>query len=62
MVNPPAAAARPRAVRYSQIVSALSLVAVFALLPACNTTRGMGRDLEKAGEGIQNSADKNGAD
>ena len=28
---------------------------------ACNTTKGFGQDVEKAGEGLQNSAEKHGA-
>jgi len=32
------------------------------VLVACNTTKGVGKDLEKAGEGIQGSADEHGAD
>lgn len=42
----------------------IKLAAVFALLigmltfSGCNTVKGAGKDVEKAGEGIQNSADK----
>lgn len=32
------------------------------LLGGCNTTKGVGADIEKAGEGLKNSADRNGAD
>ncbi len=39
------------------------LIAVSALLlGGCNTTKGVGADIEKAGEGLKNSADRNGAD
>lgn len=38
------------------IVAAL-LVSAFSL-SACNTVRGMGQDLQKAGEGIQKAANK----
>ncbi len=31
-------------------------------MQACNTTKGVGKDIEKAGEGLKNSADKHGAD
>jgi predicted small secreted protein len=31
-------------------------------LAACNTTKGAGKDLQQAGEGIQNSAERHGAD
>ena len=36
---------------------ALLLSASFSLT-ACNTTRGIGQDVEKAGEGIQKAANK----
>ncbi|WP_413615312.1 entericidin A/B family lipoprotein [Halomonas cupida] len=36
------------------LVSLLTL----AMLSGCNTWRGVGQDIEKAGEGIQNSANK----
>jgi len=31
-------------------------------LAACNTTKGLGTDIKKAGEGLEGSADRNGAD
>ena len=31
------------------------------LAAACNTTKGVGKDIEKAGEGLQHSADRHGA-
>lgn len=34
-----------------------SLVLACIVLPACNTTKGVGEDVEAAGEGIQNAAD-----
>jgi predicted small secreted protein len=37
----------------------LFLAALLALLSACNTMRGLGKDIEKAGELIQDTADKN---
>jgi predicted small secreted protein len=40
----------------------LAAAAITLLLPACNTTKGVGKDIEKAGEGLKNSADKHGAD
>jgi len=40
---------------------ALSLLAVLVFVTACNTTKGAGKDIEAAGEGLQNSADRNGA-
>jgi predicted small secreted protein len=42
---------------------AILLIAFGALLlGGCNTTKGVGADIEKAGEGLKNSADRNGAD
>lgn len=44
---------------------ALTLLSVFALataagsLSACNTTRGVGQDMQSAGQGLSNSAEKN---
>ena len=40
------------------IASALVL-AYFALLAGCNTVEGVGKDVEKGGEKMQNSAEKN---
>ncbi len=45
----------------SLTAAALACGIVLAIA-GCNTTKGAGKDLEKAGEGIQNSADKHGAD
>jgi predicted small secreted protein len=36
----------------------LALVATLALLTACNTMQGMGKDIQKAGETIENAATK----
>ena len=47
-----------------RLISVLSILAILALalwLPACNTTKGFGKDIEKAGNGLQNSAEKHGA-
>lgn len=35
--------------------SLITLVVVACLLSACNTIRGVGKDLEKAGEAVQKS-------
>ncbi len=32
------------------------------VLAACNTTKGFGKDVEKAGSSLKDSAEKNGAD
>jgi predicted small secreted protein len=39
----------------------LTFVAAAVALTACNTTRGVGEDIEAAGSGIKNSAERNGA-
>ncbi|MFZ4575358.1 MAG: entericidin A/B family lipoprotein [Phycisphaerales bacterium] len=44
------------------IVATLALCATLVALSACNTTKGVGKDIEKAGAGLKKSADKNGAD
>ena len=44
-----------------KVIAVIALFAAFLVLPACNTTKGFGTDMEKAGEGLQNSATKNGA-
>ena len=31
------------------------------LLTACSTTEGLGKDIEKAGKGLKDSAERNGA-
>lgn len=36
----------------------LAALAMVMGLAACNTVKGAGKDVEKAGEGIQNAADK----
>jgi predicted small secreted protein len=41
------------------LVLALFIVAIW--LPACNTTKGLGTDIKKAGEGLKGSAERNGA-
>ncbi len=41
------------------VLASLVMMALAAV--ACNTTKGFGKDVEKAGEGLQNSADKHGA-
>jgi|GEM_PF-1751959 len=39
----------------------LFLCASVVIIGACNTTKGVGTDIEKAGEGLKNSAERNGA-
>ncbi len=39
------------------------MMAIAALMLAgCNTTKGFGKDIEGAGEGLKNSAERSGAD
>jgi len=35
-----------------------ALIAMFALLAACNTIQGVGKDIKKGGEVIEKAADK----
>ena len=51
--------AMKRAAKWCGVCAACALVIVLA---ACNTSKGVGKDLEKAGEGVQKSAEKHGAD
>ncbi len=45
-----------------RIITAFALAATFIALAACNTTKGFGTDIEKAGEGLKGSAERNGAE
>jgi predicted small secreted protein len=44
--------------RYSLLTGLLATLVALAL-SGCNTIRGVGKDLERAGEAVQKSADKN---
>ena len=44
-----------------RVVLAVAITAIVASLAACNTTKGVGTDIEKAGEGLKESAERNGA-
>jgi predicted small secreted protein len=39
----------------------LALLSLAVWLPACNTTKGLGTDIEKAGGGLKHAAERNGA-
>ena len=39
-------------------VTAMMIALATSALPACNTTEGAGKDIEKAGQGIQHAAEK----
>ena len=41
-----------------KIAAMLAAVAMVMGLAACNTVKGMGKDVEAAGEGVQNASDK----
>lgn len=43
----------------TRFARALLLALALVLLAGCNTLRGVGKDIEKAGEVIQDTADKN---
>jgi predicted small secreted protein len=43
------------------LIALVALVLSTVLMAACNTTKGAGKDIEAAGAGIKNSADRNGA-
>ncbi len=42
-----------------QTILLLSLVGITFLVSSCNTIKGMGQDIKKGGEAIEESADKN---
>jgi predicted small secreted protein len=48
--------------RAISIYAALTALAISLSLAACNTTKGLGKDVEKAGESMKESAERNGAD
>lgn len=48
--------------RLISVLSVLGLLAVVVALPACNTAKGFGQDIEAAGSSIKKSAEKHGAD
>lgn len=45
-----------------RLIAVLMAILVLMVVPACNTTKGVGKDIEKAGAGIERSADKHGAE
>ncbi len=42
-----------------KIISVLSILTVTIGLSACNTMQGMGKDIERGGEKVQDSAERN---
>ncbi|MEK6701889.1 MAG: entericidin A/B family lipoprotein [Planctomycetota bacterium] len=47
--------------KFNRALRTLAVCAIAVALAACNTTKGVGKDIEKVGEGLQNSADRHGA-
>ena len=45
--------------RLQRLIVLLSALAAVLVLAGCNTVRGVGKDIEKTGEVIQEAADKN---
>jgi entericidin B len=45
----------------SALISLLTAMLLAAILSACNTTKGAGKDMERGGEKLQNSAERHGA-
>lgn len=45
----------------TRILAIVAVCVIVVTLVGCNTTKGVGTDIEKAGEGLKNSADRNGA-
>ena len=41
-------------------IVAVTLGLLLLVLGACSTTEGLGKDIEKAGKGLKDSADRNG--
>ena len=42
-----------------KLVSVLLLASIVLALSACNTIEGVGKDVQKAGEAVEDAADKN---
>ena len=43
---------------FKKIAAMMAAVAMLMGLAACNTVAGVGKDVQKAGDGIENAADK----
>ena len=43
---------------FKKIAATMAALAMVMGLAACNTVEGVGKDVERAGEGVQNAADK----
>ena len=45
----------------SAMLAVAVLMSFIVTLPACNTTKGVGQDMQSGGQSIENSADQHGA-
>ncbi len=43
---------------FKKIGATMAAIALLMGLAACNTVKGVGKDVEAAGEGVQNAADR----
>ena len=43
---------------FKKIAATMAAIALLMGLAACNTVKGVGKDVEAAGEGVQNAADR----
>jgi len=48
--------------RLITVLASLIIITLVFSLPACNTTRGFGQDVEKAVPSMKGSAERNGAE
>ncbi|HMN39682.1 MAG TPA: hypothetical protein PKE29_02480 [Phycisphaerales bacterium] len=48
--------------RFISVLFVLGVIALFVCVSACNTTKGFGTDVEKAGASMKGSAERNGAE
>ena len=45
----------------TKVIAVIATFVVAITLAACNTTKGLGTDIKKAGTGLEGSAERNGA-
>jgi entericidin B len=45
----------------TKVIAIVAACVVVIALAACNTTKGLGTDIQKAGTGLEGSAERNGA-
>jgi predicted small secreted protein len=44
---------------FKRLFGVAMLLSFLAVIPACNTVEGVGKDTQKAGEKLENAADRN---